>query len=159
MYVLFAVPGIADSFELMQTVRSFVSCAHTFAGGTTAGRSRVLISLLETQLSDRSVWCPDWDLSSLTDCGTNVSSDCVCELGRWSLVSLGGSLWPQGVSHCVCYRTDLGRRGDILLPNGPHLLPASPVLGSPFPPPGNCSSQCQRLVKRKGIIYSKVIQS
>ena len=40
-------------------------CSH-FAGGTTAGRSRVLISLLETQLSDRSVWCPDWDMSSLT---------------------------------------------------------------------------------------------
>ena len=30
-----------------------------------------------------------------------------------------------------------------------------PVLGLPFLPPGNYSSQCEILVKRKGIIYSK----
>ena len=53
-----------------------------------------------------------------------------------------------------------GRGGDnILLPNGPPLLLGSPILGLPCPPPGNDVSQCQRLVKRKGIIYSKVIQT
>ena len=34
-----------------------------------------------------------------------------------------------------------------------------PVLGLPCLLPGNYSFQCQRLVKRKGIIYSKVIQT
>ena len=44
---------------------------------------------------------------------------------------------------------------DILLPNGPPLSQGPPILSSPCPPPGNYSPQCQRLVKRKGIIYSK----
>ena len=42
----------------------------------------------------------------------------------------------------------------------PHCGPGAPlpVLGLPCPPPGKDISQCQRLVKRKGIIYS-VIQT
>ena len=50
-------------------------------------------------------------------------------------------------------------RDDILLPNGPPFSQGPPVLDSPCPPPGNYGSQYQRLVKKKGIIYSKLIQA
>ena len=51
-----------------------------------------------------------------------------------------------------------GEEDKILLSNDPHPQ-GPPVLGSPCPPPGNYSSKFQGLVKRKGVIYSKVIQT
>ena len=101
---------IVDSFELMQTVGSFVSCAHTFAGGTTAGRSRVLISHFKAQLSDRSVWCPYEVLSSLTVGQVFVLIVCVSSAGGFSclwlvLCGLRGS--PHTV--CVIEQTQGGR--------------------------------------------------
>ena len=55
----------------------------------------------------------------------------------------------------------VGQGGRILLPNGLSLLPGSlfDFQIMPCPLPGICSSQCQTLVKRKGTIYSKVIQT
>ena len=46
---------------------------------------------------------------------------------------------------------------DILLPNGPTLVlqGSPPILGLVCPLPGKDVSQCQRLLKRKGIIYLK----
>ena len=57
------------------------------------------------------------------------------------------------------YRTDRGGVNDILLLNGlPLCAPGvtlTLVLGSPCLLPGKDISQCQRLAKREGIIYSK----
>ena len=60
----------------------------------------------------------------------------------------------------LCYRTDgvwgggeqytIAKWTHPCAPGVPH-----PVLGSPCPPPGKDVSQCQRLVKRKGVIYLK----
>ena len=63
---------------------------------------------------------------------------------------------------CFCYRTDPGWWGE-LLPKGPSLLlrgsPLSLYLVRLAHHHGKDISQYQRLVKRKGIIYLKVIQT
>ena len=66
----------------------------------------------------------------------------------------GTRLWVSVIS--VTEQT-WGGVHDILLPNGTPLCSGGPrpIVGSPCPPPGKDVSQCQRLVKRKGIIYSK----
>ena len=69
-----------------------------------------------------------------------------------------GTLLCSYLGNCqFCYRTDLGGGGERYTitkwthPCAPGVT--HPVLGSPCPPPGKNISQCQRLVKRKGIMY------
>ena len=110
MCVLAAVPGYCGFIRV--NAKSWILhqlCSH-FAGGTTAARSRVLISHLEAQLSDRSVLCPDWDLSSLTVGQVFVLIVCVSSAGGFSclwvvLCGLRGS--PHTV--CVIEQTQGGR--------------------------------------------------
>ena len=55
----------------------------------------------------------------------------------------------------VTEQTCLGGGQNTITKWIPPFSRGTPVLGSPCPPPGNYVSQFQRLVKRKGIIYSK----
>ena len=76
------------------------------------------------------------------------------ENGRSPGVPLGSG--PSGSPNCYTTDPGWGERYTITegtcpcAPGVPH-----PVLGSPYPPPGEDISQCQRLVKRKDIIYLK----